>query len=301
MNPIEQQTEKILDEAEGEQIEIIVQMQSERVEPLKLARAAGEALARRRLSLSPRDLLPEPYAGPAPQTKSETASFSALMGKATEEALGLAQIQKIGTSPIQALKKNEVVQSVLDRMTKPSRKSANPLPAPKPFWTSSSVLLTMKKDELKRIAEEVPDIRSVSPNRRLLLPPTKESEPLGFEENELRASTWGLDYCKALAAWGAYGARGKGVTIGLLDTGVDASHPDLAGRVAKWTEFNRKGVEILKSKPHDTDEHGTHCAGTLAGGRESGRYIGMAPEAKIAAALVLNAEEGGTDAQILKM
>ena len=45
--------------------------------------------------------------------------------------------------------------------------------------------------------------------------------------------------------------------------------------------------------------HGTHCAGTLVGGNASGAWIGVAPDAELAAALVLNGENGGTDAQIL--
>ena len=50
----------------------------------------------------------------------------------------------------------------------------------------------------------------------------------------------------------------------------------------------------------DSDEHGTHCAGTLVGGVASGRQIGVAPDARLAAALVLNGDDGGTDAQILR-
>jgi subtilisin family serine protease len=161
------------------------------------------------------------------------------------------------------------------------------------------MLLTLKKQELEDLTNEMPDIQSVTPNRRLMLPPTKESKPLSFEQSELLVCTWGLEYTKALAAWGAYGARGKGVKIGLLDTGVDASHRDLKGRIAEWAEFDAKGTSLVKSKARDTDEHGTHCAGTLVGGNSSGRLIGMAPDARIAAALVLNGEHGGTDAQVL--
>jgi subtilisin family serine protease len=302
MNNLKRQTDKLLDEAKDDLVEVIVQMESKRAEPVKLARAAGEALGRRRLSLSPRDLLPRAYASPAPQQlpKTETASMHALMGKATQDALGLAQIQKIGNSPIRTLEKNAVVKRVLDRMTAPAKKSLSPRPRPGGFWTSSSILLTMTKDELRELTSESPEIRSVSPNQRLTLPPTKEAAPLGIETSEILACTWGLDRTRALSVWGAYGARGKGVTIGLLDTGVDISHPDLAGRVANWAEFNNEGYKVAGSKAHDAGEHGTHCAGTLVGGSKSGRFIGMAPEAKLAAALVLNGEQGGTHAQILK-
>ena len=86
--------------------------------------------------------------------------------------------------------------------------------------------------------------------------------------------------------------------IGLLDTGVDAEHPDLKGKIEHWVEFDSLGTRV-KSQPYDSDEHGTHCAGTLVGGNESGRHIGMAPAAKLAAAMVLRGDDGGTDAQIL--
>ena len=86
--------------------------------------------------------------------------------------------------------------------------------------------------------------------------------------------------------------------IGLLDTGADVGHPDLKDKVAHWAEFDSLGIPI-SSQPHDSDEHGTHCAGTLVGGNASGRHIGLAPGAKLAAAMVLHGEEGGTDAQVL--
>ncbi|MEZ5582008.1 MAG: S8 family serine peptidase [Candidatus Competibacteraceae bacterium] len=83
-----------------------------------------------------------------------------------------------------------------------------------------------------------------------------------------------------------------------MDTWVDAAHPDLQEKITDWAEFGVMG-NALATEPRDSDEHGTHCAGTLAGGNQSGRFIGMAPEARIAAALVLDGEKGGTDAQVL--
>jgi len=98
---------------------------------------------------------------------------------------------------------------------------------------------------------------------------------------------------------GAYGARGKGVKIGVLDTGVDADHPDLKGKIVDWAEFDVNGDPVPNSKPHDTDKHGTHCCGTIAGGKASGQWIGAAPEAELAVALVLDGVTGGSDAQVL--
>lgn len=154
MSVIARQIAKIADEAEGPKVEVIVQVQSERDtdENLKLARAAAHALARRRLSLSPRDLLPGKFSLGQPQkAKSESASMRAQLGSATEEALALAQIQRIGRSSLEVLSKTELVGRVLARMTTPSRKGGSSGRQPTSFWTSQSMLLSLNKEELEQL------------------------------------------------------------------------------------------------------------------------------------------------------
>jgi subtilisin family serine protease len=129
--------------------------------------------------------------------------------------------------------------------------------------------LRLERDELRRLPEEVDNIKSIHLNRHLSLPIILETRKLQIEAEEILVSTWGVEQIKALSVWGAYGARGKGVTIGLLDTGIDAKHPDLQGKVTHWAEFDSLGNEVPESTPHDTDEHGTHCAGTLVGANVS--------------------------------
>ena len=72
----------------------------------------------------------------------------------------------------------------------------------------------------------------------------------------------------------------------------------LKDKVTAWAEFSPEGKKV-QSDPHDTDQHGTHCAGVIAGGREGGSVIGVAPDARLAVALVLDGKKGGTDAQVL--
>jgi len=81
----------------------------------------------------------------------------------------------------------------------------------------------------------------------------------------------------APAAWAA-GLTGRGVTVAVLDTGVRASHPDLAGRILE-------AVDFTDTRPDADDDvgHGTHVAGIIAGSgaASGGRYKGIAPDAAL--------------------
>ncbi|GAB7037888.1 MULTISPECIES: S8 family serine peptidase [Catenuloplanes] len=81
----------------------------------------------------------------------------------------------------------------------------------------------------------------------------------------------------APAAWQA-GLDGTGATVAVLDTGVDATHPDLVGQVAAAQNFTEGTEDDL-----DRDGHGTHVASTIAGtgAASDGRYRGVAPGAKL--------------------
>jgi subtilisin family serine protease len=299
---VKQQVEKILDETRESQVDVIVQMESDRPQLKKLGQAAGVALSRRRMSLTPRELLPQPYQKQVKgEARQKTASTYSLLGKATKQAPTLARIQQLGEEPLDPLLKSGLVKAAIARMVEPGKKSAEPKAPPNPFWTSRAMPLVLDRDELARLPDEVKNIRSVNLNRTLQVPQLMEIKPaqeeIGTTARVLTA-TWGLLKVNALAAWGVTESRGNGVLIGLLDTGVDASHPDLKDKITHWVEFDSLGIPV-ESQPHDSDEHGTHCAGTLVGGNASGRHIGLAPAARLAAAMVLRGDEGGTDAQVL--
>jgi serine protease AprX len=97
--------------------------------------------------------------------------------------------------------------------------------------------------------------------------------------------------------WAA-GYTGKGVKVAVIDTGVDASHPDLNGdKVVAWVDFVNG-----KTSPYDDHGHGTHVSSTIAGtgNASDGKYRGVAPDASLMEAKVLSGDGSGSDANIIK-
>ncbi len=97
---------------------------------------------------------------------------------------------------------------------------------------------------------------------------------------------WGVARVGAPQEWKA--AQGDGAAIAVIDTGIDATHPDLQGQVAG-------GVNILDAAHPDNwadDEgHGTHVSGTIAG--KGVGLFGVAPKAKLYAVKVLDKDGNG--------
>jgi type VII secretion-associated serine protease mycosin len=104
----------------------------------------------------------------------------------------------------------------------------------------------------------------------------------------LRYRQWDLAKIDAPGAWTR--STGSGAVVAVVDTGVDGSHPDLAGQVLTGYD------EIGQAEGGNTDPngHGTHVAGTIAA--LTGNDVGVssiAPDVKILPVRVLRADGGG--------
>lgn len=89
--------------------------------------------------------------------------------------------------------------------------------------------------------------------------------------------------------------EGQGVKVAVLDTGVDAGHPDLAGRIAEAKDFS--------GSPSTDDHfgHGTHVASIVGGtgAASSGTRRGVAPHADLLIGKVLGDDGYGSESSVI--
>jgi len=198
------------------------------------------------------------------------------------------------------------------------------------FWLANAILAEVKVSTIRDLAslssvEKIHEDFQVmtmenDANRSL----TSLAPPLGVREDfqvkvpevsgdivgisSSNGATWGLNRVRAPDTW-ALGINGSGTRVAVLDTGVEITHPDLAGKMwtdnpadptypGGWIEFDSNGNIVIGSTPHDTDGHGTHTSGTVVGDNASGTAIGVAPGAWLMHALILP-YGGGTFAQLV--
>jgi type VII secretion-associated serine protease mycosin len=109
----------------------------------------------------------------------------------------------------------------------------------------------------------------------------------------VRAEQWHLKTLNVPGAW-TY-ASGAGVTVAVLDSGVDAHHVDLEGQVLT-------GLDLVDAKGDaDTDlvGHGTTVSAIIAGKDDASGVVGIAPKARILPVRVLDRENRYDDAMIV--
>jgi len=157
------------------------------------------------------------------------------------------------------------------------------------------LLVGSVEPEGARVLLEHPAVRAVH-----LLPP--KIEPPLLRPREHRAGgehrTWGLARIEVLPAW-ERGLTGRGTEIGHLDSGVDADHPALRGRVVSFHEVT-PSLRARRVAPRWHDPHGTHTAGTLLGAPVNGTEIGVARNARLHSALIdCSRDDGGVEQMLV--
>lgn len=117
--------------------------------------------------------------------------------------------------------------------------------------------------------------------------------PAPAHAEDIRGEEWQLDALHVDSAWAH--ATGKGVTVAVLDSGVDGTHPDLSGRV-------KPGLDVVDGSTDgrkDPVGHGTSVADLIAGRRGGDGVAGVAYDASILPVRVLDANNRYGDATIV--
>lgn len=126
---------------------------------------------------------------------------------------------------------------------------------------------------------------------------------------------WGVTAVHADKVWEEFGIKGRGVTVGIIDTGVNYKLPVIKKAYKGYNESNgyfdpsfyKDCVNgFLEPEADKENDHGTHVAGTICGSEkatdEKGvglNQIGVAPEAKFISAKALD-KNGGNTADLLE-
>jgi subtilisin family serine protease len=117
-----------------------------------------------------------------------------------------------------------------------------------------------------------------------------------FQLPELPPVPVSIDASGSRAARNRYRVTGSGVTVAVIDSGVQPSADLPASRIRGFVDFVNG-----QTQPYDDYGHGTHVANIIAGNgaASGGQYVGAAPDANIVGLKVLDANGGGATSNVL--
>ncbi|MEO0126158.1 MAG: S8 family serine peptidase [candidate division WOR-3 bacterium] len=146
------------------------------------------------------------------------------------------------------------------------------------FWIVNGIYLRASVRVIKELARH-PSVRLISH-----IPEVKPTPIIEESGTASRTPEWNIQRIMADSCW-YYGYTGDSIIIGMLDTGIDTTHPALrGGKLIKWRDFWH-GIPY----PYDDNGHGTACAGIICGGDGLGPFtddIGVAPDVKLCVAMI---------------
>ncbi len=149
------------------------------------------------------------------------------------------------------------------------------------------------------VAHAAPDyFMSVSPVK-----PSEMTQPLiasSAPNDPLLSQLWGMQNIGATRVWPSF-REAPNIIVAVIDTGVDYNHPDLKANM--WSKNGRCGYDFYDDDddPMDEQNHGTHCAGTIAGAGNNGvGVVGVSWKTKIMAMRFLGPDGGGSTSDGVK-
>lgn len=159
-------------------------------------------------------------------------------------------------------------------------------------WISNTITCSVSKDYIYLLSNH-PDISIIGGNESQFLLWDEKSESIDIQRGPSKI----IGHVKANKVWDL-GYTGKGVTVAILDTGINA-HTDIVNNL--WDggeEYPNHGYNTYE-KDHNLSDvygHGTHCAGIICGTGVSGTKTGIAPDATLMCVKVMD-NNGKGDAE----
>jgi subtilisin family serine protease len=148
-----------------------------------------------------------------------------------------------------------------------------------PLWIVNAIAVTATPAVISELAVHQ-DVREIRPDLVVPAPQTAAAATSAPAETNVAL-------INASALWDL-GYRGQGIVVANMDTGVDVTHPDLAGRwrggTNSWYDPNGEHP----ATPTDVSGHGTWTMGVMVGGDAGGSSVGVAPEATWIAVKIFN-------------
>ena len=177
------------------------------------------------------------------------------------------------------------IKSTLDPMPiQAGEADATSTDGPAPTWT----LIDNLDKEATSPTDPVSSDTKVWLDQKIQLSPMSVT-PMATTPTPAWMATIGADVAKS------EGFDGTGIKVAVIDSGMDANHPDLAGQIIASKDFTGSG------STSDPVGHGTFVASEIAGtGKASnGQYAGVAPGAKLINARVIDRTGGGYDSDMM--
>ena len=197
----------------------------------------------------------------------QRADLTSILGQTKQERLrrvivALQATANASQAPVRALLQLRSAQGLVSQIT--------------PFWVFDGLSVTATKDVILDLAGRN-DVESITLDATDVVPSSPVTGPP--EAN--------VSLINAPALW-TLGFYGQGIVVANMDTGVDASHPDLSLRWRGGTNSWYDPYNQHPTTPTDLDGHGTWTMGVLVGGDAGGTTIGVAPGAQWIAVKIFN-------------
>ncbi len=140
-----------------------------------------------------------------------------------------------------------------------------------------------------------PNVQWIDPSTQTVegVAATFDNPPNSDDDDFFFDLQWGHDAIDAPEAWKK--RRGAGVRVAVMDSGIDAEHPDLAPNLNAALSRSFVPGEDWNIQPGFAFNHGTHVAGTIAAADNGFGTIGVAPEVELVALKVLSEFTGSGD------